>query len=195
MSAAHYDQRTNKYYNVNGKQYVMAYVIPQETPIQDLWFYNKDVLTELGYNTNYINDLYKSGKWNWEQVSALAGKATKTAANGTVSRYGIGFRYHYKAVTSMVLNNGGKIGSVDSNGSPKVNFNDAKVRQALQQAYQWGAVEKVLSPTETTASDNLFTKGELFMYCANASFAKKPNGASGLSRPPVVRNPGISKKI
>lgn len=29
----------------------------------------------------------------------------------------------------------------------------------------------------------------------NASFAKKPNGASGLSRPPVVRNPGISKKI
>ncbi len=188
MTAAQYDQRTNKYYNVNGNQYVMSYIIPQETLVQDIWFYNKDVLTELGYSTNYINELYEQGKWTWSEATALAKKATKTAANGTVSRYGLGFRYHYKAITSMVLNNGGKIGSVDENGAPKVNLHDAKVREALQQAYQWGAVDKVLSTSETSASDSLFTKGELFMYCANASLAKSCYNAGvnfGVIYPPV----------
>ena len=172
MSAAHYDQRTNKYYNVNNKQYVMSYIIPQETLVQDMWYYNKDVLTELGYDVNYINDLYEQGKWTWKQVSELARKATKTTANGTVSRYGIGFRTHYKAVTSMVLNNGGSIGSVDSNGNPKVNLSEQKVRTAFQQAYQWGSVDKVLSTAEATVSDGQFAKGEIFMYCTTASAAK-----------------------
>ncbi len=172
MSKAHYDQRTNKYYNVNGKQYVMSYYVPQETLVSDLWFYNKDILGEMGYGVNYINELYEAGKWDWKTVTELAKKATKTAANGTVSRWGLGFRYHYIATTSMVLNNGGMIGSVDASGAPKANLTDAKVRGALQQVYDWGSVDKILAPTETNASDSLFTKGEMFLYSARASFAK-----------------------
>ena len=196
MSAAHYDQRTNKYYNVNNKQYVMSYIVPQETLVQDMWYYNKDVLAELGYGANYINELYEQGKWNWDQVSELARKATKTAANGTVTRYGIGFRTHYKAITSMVLNNGGSIGTVDSNGNPKVNLSDLKVRTAFQQAYQWGSVDKVLALTEATESDSKFTKGEIFMYCTTASAAKNfySNGVNcGAIYPPVGPNASSSK--
>lgn len=188
MSAAQYDKRTNQYYNVNGNQYVISCFIPQESLVSDLWFYNKDILTELGYDVNYINELYETGKWNWDTVTELAKKATQTQANGTISRYGIGFRYQYLSVTSMVLNNGGKIGSVDENGAPKVNLHDAKVREALQQAYEWGAVDKIMATTSANESDNLFAKGEMFLYSASASMVKNwyNNGVNfGVIYPPV----------
>ncbi len=188
MTASQYDQRTNKYYNVNGNQYVMAYFIPQETLASDLWYYNKDILTEMGYGANHINELYESGKWNWNSVTELAKKATKTDANGTITRYGLGFRYQYISVVSMVLNNGGKIGSVDEKGAPKANLHDAKVREALQQAYDWGAVDKVMATTATNESDNLFTKGEMFLYSTKASFAKNCYNSGinfGVIYPPV----------
>lgn len=188
MTAPQYDARTNKYYNVNGNQYVMSYFIPQETLVSDLWYYNKDILTEMGYSANYINELYESGKWNWNTVTELAKKATKTDANGTITRYGLGFRYQYVSVVSMVLNNGGRIGKVDENGAPKANLQDAKVREALQQAYDWGAVDKVMATTATNESDNLFTKGEMFLYSTSASFVKNcyNNGVNfGIIYPPV----------
>lgn len=173
MTAAHYDQRTNKYYNVNGKQYVVASVIPQESDVYDLWFYNKDILTELGYGANYIQDLYKNGKWTWEEATKLFAAAKKESANGTVTRYGLGCAYAYRTVTSLVLSNGGKIGSVDKTGAPVSNLGAAKVREAFQQMYDWGAVKKYISPTESDETYSKFNKGEIFMCSTQAGQAKK----------------------
>ena len=173
MKASHFDQRTNKYYNINGKQYVAACYIPQESDIYDLWFYNKDILAELGYSSNYIQDLYKKGNWTWAEATKLFEKAKKTSSNGTVTRYPLGCSYAYRTVTSMVLSNNGKIGSVDKTGAPTVNLGATAVREALQQMYDWGAVNKYISPTESDETYGKFSKGEIFMCSTQAGNAKK----------------------
>ncbi len=173
MKAAHYDQNTNNYYNVNGNHYVAGLYIPQESNVGNLWFYNKDILTEMGYGANYINELYAEGKWNWANATALFKAATKTAANGTVTRYGFGAMWQYLAVTGMVLSNGGTIGTVAEDGSPKANLADAKVREALTQAYNWAAVDKVMCPSESDETSSKFAKGEIFMIAASSGVAKK----------------------
>lgn len=172
MTASHYDQRTNKYYNVNGKQYVAAAIIPQDNDVSDLWFYNKNILAELGYGANYIQDLYKNGKWTWAEATKLFAAAKKESSNGTVTRYGLGCAYVYKSLTSLVLSNGGKIGSVDKNGAPAVNLGSAPVRAALQQMYDWGAVNKYVSPTESDETFSKFSKGEIFIASCQAGKAK-----------------------
>lgn len=172
MTASHYDQTTNKYYNVNGNQYVAAAIIPQDNDVADLWFYNKSILTELGYSENYIQDLYKNGKWTWAEATKLFAAAKKESANGTVTRYGLGCQYAYKSLTSMVLSNGGKIGSVDKSGAPTVNLGSAQVRAALQQMYDWGAVNKYISPTESDETFSKFAKGEIFICSSQAGKAK-----------------------
>ncbi len=188
MKAAQYDQRTNNYYNVNGNYYVASLYVPQESTVLDLWFYNKDILTEMGYDSDYINKLYEEGKWNWTTATQLLKQATKTAANGTVTRYGLGTHWNHYTTTSMVLANGGKLGYVDENGAPKVNMTDAKVREALQQIYNWGAVDKVLSPTESDETFSKFFKGEIFMCSSFAGRAKNYYNAGmnfGVIYPPV----------
>ncbi len=173
MTAPQYNQRTNKYYNVNGKQYIAAYFVPQESSVLDLWFYNKDVLVELGYESNYINKLYEEGKWNWTTATQLFKKATKTAANGTVTRYGFGSSWIHWTTASLINSNGGAMGSVAADGSPKVNMTDTKVREALQQMYDWGAVDKVMSLTESDETFQKFNKGEIFMYSVQAGKARQ----------------------
>ena len=173
MTAPQYDQRTNKYYNVNGKQYIASYYIPQESLVMDLWFYNKDILTELGYSANYINELYEAGNWNWTTATELFKKATKTAANGTVTRYGLGCSWLHWTTTSMITSNGGQMGSVAADGSPKANLSDPKVREALQQMYEWGAVDKVLIPTESDESYSKFNMGEIFMLSSQSGRARQ----------------------
>lgn len=173
MTAPHYDQRTNKYYNVNGNQYIAAYFIPQESLVMDLWFYNKDILVELGYGANYIHELYEAGKWNWTTATELLKKATKTDANGTVVRYGLGCSWLHWTTTSMITANGGQLGSVAADGSPKANFTDPKVREALQQMYEWGAVEKVLVPTESDETYTKFNMGEIFMLSSQSGRARQ----------------------
>ena len=172
MTASHYDQRTNKYYNINGKQYVAALIVPQDNEVMDLWFYNKDILAELGYKSDYIYELYKSGNWDWNNATKLFAAAKKVSANGTVTRYGLGCVYAYRTLTSMVLSNGGKIGGVDKTGAPTVNLGEAKVREALQQMYDWGGVNKYISPTEADETYSKFSKGEIFMCSAQAGRAK-----------------------
>ncbi len=191
MTAEQYDQRTKNYYNVNGNQYIIPAMIPQECTVADLWFYNKDILTEMGYGVDYINELYKEGKWNWENATKLFKAATKTAANGTVTRYGFGSSYAYRALTSMVLSNGASIGTVDKNGAPKANLSDAKVREALQQAYNWGAVDKVWATTESDETTSKFKKGEIFMVSNGFGFTKTcyNNGMNfGVIYPPVGKS-------
>ncbi|MBQ3057506.1 MAG: extracellular solute-binding protein [Clostridia bacterium] len=173
MTEPHYDQRTNKFYNVNGKQYIMSYFIPQESLIMDLWFYNKDILAELGYESNYINKLYEEGKWNWTTATQLFKKATKTAANGTVTRYGFGSSWIHRTTASLINCNGGAMGSVAADGSPKVSMSDTKVREAFQQMYDWGVVDKVMAQTESDESFSKFTKGEMFMLSSAAGRARQ----------------------
>lgn len=173
MTTSHYNQRVNKYYNVNGKQYVASVIIPQENDAYELWFYNKDVLTELGYKPDYIQGLYKSGNWTWAEATKLFAAATKKSANGTITRYALGDSMAFRLVTTLALSNGGKIGGVDSKGAPTVNLGAANVRAAMQQVYDWGAVNKYIAPTQGDETYTKFKKGELFMCAAPAGQAKQ----------------------
>lgn len=173
MTASHYNQRSNKYYNVNGKQYVASLIIPQDHDVYELWFYNKDVLSELGYKPGYIQGLYKSGNWTWAQATKLFAAATKKSANGTITRYALGDSMPFRLVTTLALSNGGKIGGVDSKGAPTANLGAANVRAAMQQVYDWGAVNKYIATTQGEETYTKFKKGELFMCAAPAGQAKQ----------------------
>lgn len=196
MTSAQYDQRTNKYYNVNGKQYTIASIIPQESDVYDLWFYNKDILAELGYGADYIQNLYKNGKWTWDEAEKLFAAANKQSANGTVTRYALGCAYAFRTVTSMVLSNNGKIGSVDKTGAPVANLGSANVREAMQRMYDWGAVKKYISPTESDETYSKFNKGEIFMCSTQAGQAKKFHSSGvnfGVIYPP--KGPNGTKNV
>lgn len=173
MTASHYNQRVNKYYNVNGKQYVASLIIPQEPDAYELWFYNKDVLSELGYKSDYIQSLYKKGNWTWAEATKLFAAATKKSANGTITRYALGDSMAFRLVTTLALSNNGKIGGVNSKGAPTVNLGSANVRAAMQQVYDWGAVNKYIAPTQGDETYTKFKKGELFMCAAPAGQAKQ----------------------
>jgi len=173
MKASHYNQRVNKYYNVNGKQYVASVIIPQEPDAYELWFYNKDVLAELGYKSDYIQGLYKKGNWTWAEATKLFAAATKKSANGTITRYALGDSMAYRLVTTLALSNNGKIGGVNSKGAPTVNLGSKNVRAAMQQVYEWGAVKKYIAPTQGDETYTKFKKGELFMCAAPAGQAKQ----------------------
>lgn len=203
MTDSKYKTNSLKYYNVNGNQYAMSYNVPQESPSSgNLWYYNKNILKELGYGEGYINELYSKGQWNWDAVSNLAKAATKTNSDGTASRYGLGFSYAYVGVQYMVLANGGHIGSVAKDGSPSCNFDSKEIREALTQAYQWGAVDKVLYTGGGDGAIGKFGKGEIFMMSGAGNLAKifynagvnfgliyGPTGPSN-GQTVVVSNPG-----
>lgn len=161
---ARYNFNKMNAYNVNNKQYVISCVVPQESNSGDMWYYNKSILKELGYKENYISELCKAGKWNWQAVTKLAEQAAKVSANGSVSRYGIGYVQAYRMAQNMVIANGATIGAVAKNGTPLCNFRNESVKQAFEQLYNWGNQKQgVLCTSENDGSASKFGKGEIFM--------------------------------
>jgi len=196
MKSEQYSQRVNQYYNVNGNQYVAGIIIPQESDVYQLWFYNKEILAELGYKADYLYNLQKSGKWTWGEATKLFAAASKKTSAGVVTRYGLCADNAMRLVTTLTLLNGGKIGTVGKNGNPRANLGDAKVRAAMQQVYDWGFVQKYAANTESEASLTKFIKGEAFFYAATAGQAKKlyNNGVNfGILYPP--KGPNGSKNM
>lgn len=196
INASHYLPLNQQYYNVNGKQYGISLLLPQESDANALWFYNKDILSEVGYSANYINDLYKSGNWTWAEATKLFAAVQKKNANGTVERYALGCAYAYNTVISLALNNNTKIGSVDKAGNPIVNLNTPAVREVLQQFYDWGAVNKYIAPSESDAVSSMFKKGEVFIYTTNSGGAKNAYNSGinfGVVLPP--KGPRASKNV
>lgn len=165
VKSSTYNYQTMKAYNVNNNQYIVTCVIPQEAGGGALWFYNKDILKELGYKENYITELCKQGKWDWNVVTTLAQQAIKIGANGSVNRYGIGYLSAYTMVQNMVIANNGQIGSVSKDGSAMCNFRSQAVKQSLEQLYDWSTKQQgMVCTTENDPGIAKFGKGEIFLY-------------------------------
>lgn len=165
IKSSTYNYEAMKAYNVNNNQYIITCVVPQESGGGSLWFYNKDILKELGYKENYITELYKQGKWDWNAVTTLAQQAIKIGSNGSVSRYGIGYLSAYTMIQNMVISNNAQIGSVSKDGSPLCNFKSAPVKQAFEQVYDWATKQQGMVCTDENDSGvSKFGKGEIFLY-------------------------------
>ncbi len=170
VKSATYNYNQMKAYNVNDKQYVITCIVPQEASDYsgNIWFYNKAVLKELGYKDTYISDLCDAGNWNWSAVTELATKAIKKNSSGSVTRYGLGFNSAYKMAETLIVSNGGAIGSVNKNGQPQCDFRSSSVRQALEQLYNWSSVSGMVCTDESSNAYSRFGKGEIFMIAGGS---------------------------
>jgi len=87
---------------IDGKRYSMT---GSDEMLGNIIFYNEEILKNEGIED--IMSLYEKGEWTWEKFEEIAIKTTKTAADGTVTQWGV--------AGSMILNS-----ILASNGVPLV---------------------------------------------------------------------------
>ena len=172
MTDARYNQTIRQYYHVNGSQYVFGYTTFGDTTrdVSGLWAYNKRIMNAIKVDP-YA--LYQSGDWTWQKVSEIAKAATVRNSSGTVTQYGLGISGAMSVLIQLSLANGGRLGTVDSSGSPKITLDTPNNREAFEQLYQWGSVDKtVLGNADDmawNAIDKEFAKGNIAILAGGAA--------------------------
>lgn len=96
-------------------------------------FFNATLLQEQNVTSPY--DLYKEGKWTWEEFQKLAKKMTiDNNGDGTPDIYGIGYAnwatFHFE--TPFIYSNGGNAVKFDDSGNPRFGFTDNDAQEALE---------------------------------------------------------------
>ena len=172
MTDARYNQTIRQYYHVNGAQYVFGYTTFGDTTrdVSGLWAYNKRIMNAIKVDP-YA--LYQSGDWTWQKVSEIAKAATVRNSSGTVTQYGLGISGAMSVLIQLSLANGGRFGTVDSSGSPKITLDTPNNREAFEQLYQWGSVDKTVlgnaGDMAWNAIDKEFAKGNIAILAGGAA--------------------------
>ncbi len=172
MTDARYNQTIRQYYHVNGSQYVFGYTTFGDTTrdVSGLWAYNKRIMNAIKVDP-YA--LYQSGNWTWQKVSEIAKAATVRNSSGTVTQYGLGISGAMSVLIQLSLANGGRLGTVDSSGSPKITLDTPNNREAFEQLYQWGSVDKTVlgnaGDMAWNAIDKEFAKGNIAILAGGAA--------------------------
>lgn len=172
MTDARYNQTIRQYYHVNGSQYVFGYTTFGDTTrdVSGLWAYNKRIMNAIKVDP-YA--LYQSGDWTWQKVSEIAKAATVRNSSGTVTQYGLGISGAMAVLIQLSLANGGRLGTVDSSGSPKITLDTPNNREAFEQLYQWGSVDKTVlgnaGDMAWNAIDKEFAKGNIAILAGGAA--------------------------
>ncbi|MDD4690488.1 MAG: hypothetical protein PHE51_12205 [Eubacteriales bacterium] len=160
MTSSIYNNINVQLNNINGKQYTAGY---GEARVPTMVIFNKSIVEGLGYD---IYSLMDSKQWTWDKMTEIAQKATKRDASGAVTQYGLGI--NTDTVAALSVSNGGKVGSIDSDGSFSVALDSQPVRESMQQLYQWCNVDKVAKYNwgnlQWDALDNDFAAGKVAMY-------------------------------
>lgn len=172
MTDARYNQTIRQYYHVNGSQYVFGYTTFGDTTrdVSGLWAYNKRIMNAIKVDP-YA--LYQSGNWTWQKVSEIAKAATVRNSSGTVTQYGLGISGAMSVLIQLSLANGGRLGTVDSSGSSKITLDTPNNREAFEQLYQWGSVDKTVlgnaGDMAWNAIDKEFAKGNIAILAGGAA--------------------------
>lgn len=125
--------------NYNNKQYAIGV---EEGKLMCQVVYNKKLTSQFAD----IEKLMDSKKWTWEAMTDIAKKVKAKYPD----KWGMGLD-RLLGVYGMVGSNGGQLVSVAKDGTLGSNLNDKKVRQALEQMYNWIHVDKVAT-VNTTAT-------------------------------------------
>ena len=126
--------------NYNGKQWAIGV---EEGKMMSQVVYNKTLTSQFAD----IEKLMDEGKWTWEAMTDIAKKVKAKypekwgiVCDGLLGVYG------------MVASNGGQLVSIAKDGTLGSNLTDNKVKQALEQYYNWIHVDKVATVPATGAA-------------------------------------------
>lgn len=94
-----------------------------------LVYYNKTLMEEEGIKErDQPAALYARGEWNWNTMRDLARKLTKdTSGSGSIDRWGLGNWY----TRIFAYMNGAEFTKTDAKGNQTLNFDDPRVKEAL----------------------------------------------------------------
>lgn len=126
--------------NYNDKQYAIGV---EEGKLMCQVVYNKKLTSQFAD----IEKLMDSKKWTWEAMTDIAKKVKAKYPD----KWGMGLD-RLLGVYGMVGSNGSQLVSVAKDGTLGSNLNDKKVRQALEQMYNWIHVDKVATVNTTTTA-------------------------------------------
>ena len=140
MKADIYDTFGVQLSNYNNKQYAIAV---EEGKMMSLVAYNKNLTSQFAD----IEKLIDSKKWTWEAMTDIAKKVKAKYPD----KWGISITQTF-GVYGMVASNGSHLVSIGKDGTLGSNLKDKKVREALDQIYNWIHVDKVATVPESGAS-------------------------------------------
>lgn len=145
--------------NYNGKQYAIGV---EEGKMMSQVIYNKNLVSQFAD----IEKLMDEGKWTWSAMTDIATKVKQKYPD----KWGIGLDKHL-SVYGLVASNGSQLVKVGSDGTLSSNFNNAKVREALNQLNSWVNVDRIATTgswddmlTELTKGNVAFTFNEDYAY-------------------------------
>ncbi len=144
----------------NGSIYgIPAGDLAQAANIGYLMYINKKYF---GDSMSQIYDMYRNKTWTWDAVFDLAKKHTKTAADGSVSVYGMSLLNDYATVEVMVSSFGGTYMQY-VNGEAKSTVTSPNVTNAIDLARKAVFTDKI-SPAKTEGEPAAFRTGKYAMY-------------------------------
>lgn len=126
--------------NYNNKQYAIGV---EEGKIMAQVVYNKKLTSQFAD----IEKLIDTNEWTWEAMTDIAKKVKAKYPD----KWGIGMD-SLLGVYGMVASNGGQLVSIAKDGTLSSNLNNKKVREALDQIYNWLHIDKVATVPESGAS-------------------------------------------
>lgn len=161
-------------------------------------YFNKRILSELGYDENHIYDLEKSGKWTYSEYRKLATAATKDLDGITGmsenDQWGQAV-IDVEALASYNVIASYRAETLSKNSSNKLvyNANDSKVLTALNMIYDVFIADGSRFSLSKTDADiiNLFASGKaLFLYSplSNVSLFTGMNDDYGFVPTPKADN-------
>lgn len=126
-----------------GKTYTFGHGLDTPYP-HHMWMvlYNKELLER--ENQPDVYELYKAGEWTWDKMTEIARAVTRdTDGDGTTDQFGLKF-LNVLMPTILGVTNGASVTREDASGKVVFTFDEEPAIEALEQAYQWRTVDKIV---------------------------------------------------
>lgn len=152
--------------------------------------YNKDTITNLGYETPY--QLWKKGNWTWDELRKLAKNLSMdTDSDGIIDTYGFNawsLKALFASNNTWPLKNEG--------GQTVLNITDKAMTEAFQLEYDMYNVDKSFSPE---VGETAFISGKTAMYLERPQyiyhFINNGVNADSIEIAPVPKGPSATENI
>ena len=136
-------------------------------------YYNKRILSELGYDDNYLYDLVNSKKWNYSEYRKLAKEATKDLDGkpgmSENDQWGQVIRdMETGMVADMLVNVGTPMIKATATGL-KLNMTDANIIKIANLSDEIYKKDGTRSSANGANAAKLFAAGKAFMFYGNAN--------------------------